>query len=249
VARGYERAIARARRLIYVEDQYFWSAEVVRCFADALRDSPGLRLVVVLPHYPDQDGRLAVPPYVTGLQEAIAEVLAAGRDRVALYGIENHDSIPIYVHAKVCIVDDVWATVGSDNVNRRSWTHDSELTCAVLDAQRDNREPEQLDGFGTGARRFARDLRLRLTREHLDCASDDSALIDPETWFSELALSAARLQAWHDGGFAGARPPGRLRPYVLPQLAGAARLWAGPLYRAVFDPDGRPATLRRHNLY
>ena len=48
--------------------------------------------------------------------------------------------IPIYVHAKLCIVDDEWAKVGSDNVNRRSWTHDSELACAVVDVF-----PEQLD--------------------------------------------------------------------------------------------------------
>jgi phosphatidylserine/phosphatidylglycerophosphate/cardiolipin synthase-like enzyme len=24
---------------------------------------------------------------------------------------------PIYVHAKVCVIDDTWATVGSDNFN------------------------------------------------------------------------------------------------------------------------------------
>ena len=44
----------------------------------------------------------------------------------------------MYVHAKVCVVD-VWAIVGSDNLNLRSWTHDSELSCAVLDATRDAR--------------------------------------------------------------------------------------------------------------
>ena len=47
--------------------------------------------------------------------------------RVAAYGIENHAGTPVYVHAKVCVVDDVWASIGSDNFNRRSWTHDSEL--------------------------------------------------------------------------------------------------------------------------
>ncbi len=73
----------------------------------------------------------------------------------------------MYVHAKVCVIDDVWATVGSDNLNRRSWTHDSELSCAVLD--------------DTGE--FARDLRLRLLREHLDRradGSDDDGLVDPD---------------------------------------------------------------------
>lgn len=249
VARGYQRAIARAQHLIYVEDQYFWSGEIVRCFADALRSNPQLRMVVVVPHFADQDGSVAVPPHTAGRRAAIREVLAAGGDRVAFYGVENHESVPVYVHAKVCVVDDIWASVGSDNVNRRSWTHDSELTCAVLDEQFDDRGPVRAPG--SEARRFARDLRLRLSREHLDIGDDDDLeeLVDPATWFAALAASAARLQAWHDRGCIGERPPGRLRPYVLPELSGAARAWAELLYRNVYDPDGRPPALRRRKLY
>ena len=41
VARGYTKAIRRARRLIYLEDQYLWSTEVANLFAEALRDEPG----------------------------------------------------------------------------------------------------------------------------------------------------------------------------------------------------------------
>ena len=74
---------------------------------------------------------------------------------------------PIYVHAKVCVVDDVLMVVGSDNLNRRSWTHDSEISCAVIDAELDEREPIDPGGLGDGARRLARDTRLRLWREHL----------------------------------------------------------------------------------
>ena len=55
------------------------------------------------------------------------------------------------MHSKVCIVDDVWMAVGSDNLNRRSWTHDSELSCAVIDTRLDEREPADPAGLGDGA--------------------------------------------------------------------------------------------------
>jgi phosphatidylserine/phosphatidylglycerophosphate/cardiolipin synthase-like enzyme len=76
----------------------------------------------------------------------------AGGDRVQLLDLENAAGRPVYVHAKPSIVDDVWAAVGSVNLNRRSWTHDSELTAAVLDEERDGRAPLDPGGLGDGAR-------------------------------------------------------------------------------------------------
>jgi phosphatidylserine/phosphatidylglycerophosphate/cardiolipin synthase-like enzyme len=250
VARAYQKAIRNARSLIYVEDQYFWSAEIVRCFADALSENPQLRLIAVIPRYPDQDGRISLPPNLVGRQQALDLVRAAGGDRVAVYGIENHAGTPVYVHAKVCVVDDVWASVGSDNLNLRSWTHDSELSCAVLDETLDGREPRSIDRFGDGARRFARELRLELAREHLDrAASDDADLIDPLSAFDAFARAAERLQDWHDGRQQDERPPGRLRPYRQAPLSLRTRLWAVPLYRVVYDPDGRPRRMRRRHEF
>ena len=201
VARGYDHVVSRARSLIYVEDQYLWCGEIVRCFAQALAATPTLHLIAIIPAFPDQDGRISMPPNLIGRQQAIAALTAAGPARVAVYSLENHQSTPVYVHAKACVIDDVWASIGSDNINRRSWTHDSELTCAVLDDERDERAPQTVDAYGDGARRFARDLRLTLAREHLDRDDgDDADLIAPVDAFAAFAASAQRLQAWHDGG-------------------------------------------------
>ena len=226
VARGYTKAINQARHLIYIEDQYLWSPEVAATFATALGKHPGLHLIAVLPHFPDQDGRLSKPPNLVGRERAIATLRKAAPGRVAFYGLENPAGVPVYVHAKVCIIDDQWASVGSDNFNRRSWTHDSETSAAVCD------------------RGYARALRLNLAREHLDRIGPVDDLHDPVDTFTTFAVSAARLQRWHDGGCQGDRPPGRLRPVNEGALSRFTRAWARPLYRLIYDPDGRPFDLR-----
>ncbi|MEW5812056.1 MAG: phospholipase D family protein [Actinomycetota bacterium] len=242
IARGYTKALRRARRLIYLEDQYLWSRQVAHLLAEALRANPELHLIAVVPRHPDVDGRLSLPPNQVGRQQAIDTCRQADPARVHIFDVENRSGTPVYVHAKVCVVDDVWACVGSDNFNRRSWTHDSELSCAVLDDTRDERTPRDPAGRGDGARVFARDLRLRLLREHLDRAADgsgDDNLLDPLAVVDAVTASALALQNWHDGGRVGPRPPGRLRPHEPEQLSTLTRLWAEPLYRAVYDPDGR----------
>ncbi|MFI5907099.1 phospholipase D family protein [Dactylosporangium sp. NPDC051541] len=226
VARGYRKALARARRLIYVEDQYLWSPQVAECFAEALRTSPELHLVAVVPRYPDAPGKIAKTPQLYGRERALAMIDAAGGDRVHVFSPENAHGTPIYVHAKVCIADDAWATVGSDNVSLRSWTHDSELTCAVADP--------------TGE--YARSLRRRLAYEHLGIDIDDD---DPETFISAFERSAANLSNWYAAGKVGDRPPARVLRYDAPHLTWWTRQWSSLLYRFVHDPDGRPRALRR----
>src|SRR5919107_2145363 len=252
VARGYSKAIKQARRLVYLEDQYMWSADVARLFAEALADNPALHLVVVVPRVPDQDGAVAERSQYVGRWQALEMCQRAGRGRVHAFDVENHGGTPVYVHAKVCVVDDVWASVGSDNFNRRSWTHDSELSSAVLDTTRDPREPRDPAGTGDGARTFARDLRLELAREHLDRAADgseDDDLLDPERFVTAVERAAADLDAWYAGGRRGPRPRGRLREHHPPRLSLPTRLWATPVYRLVDDPDGRPLSMRLRKAF
>jgi phosphatidylserine/phosphatidylglycerophosphate/cardiolipin synthase-like enzyme len=242
-ARGIIKALARARHLVYLEDQFLWSREVIANYCRRLETEDRLLLVAVVSSYPDQDGRFSKTPNLIGRAQAIESLKRAGGRRVAIYGLENHEGIPIYVHAKVCIVDDEWAKVGSDNINRRSWTYDSELSCAIVDEAPN----PSLESAGES---FARDLRLRLAREHLDRASgDDEDLVQARSFFDAFAATAARLETWHAAGRSGPRPPGRLRLIQAPQLGTWTRFWATPLYRVVYDPDGRSRSSRKANRY
>lgn len=243
VARGYAKALSNARRLIYVEDQFLWSPRVVAAFAEALRRDPMLHLVAVVPSCPDGDGMVQVATSDFAHRKALEVLYSAGQDRVDVYELDNDHGLPTYVHAKICIVDDIWATVGSANLNRRSWTHDSELTAAVLDEATDDRG---FDGqAGQRARQFARDLRLQLWTEHLGREhGDDDDLIDVEQGVATLRKNAHALQAWAESGHVGPRPPGRLRPHPVPTVGRGVQPWARLAARALFDPDGRPARCR-----
>ncbi|MGN6783113.1 MAG: phospholipase D-like domain-containing protein [Marmoricola sp.] len=239
VARGYLKVLRRARRLVYVEDQYFWGNDVGRPFEEALRADEGLRLVVVVPRFPDVTG-VQRTAQLLGRMRSLGRLQAVAPGRVAAYSLENHAGTPVYVHAKVCVVDDIWAGVGSDNFNRRSWTHDSELSAVVLDEE------------------YARGLRLGLLAEHLDRAAEvrdrglEAALADcveSGDMFDTLASSAARLDAWHASGRVGPRPAGRLRTLPIPELSRWQRVRVAPLLDRIHDPDGRPGPLRGGTAY
>jgi phosphatidylserine/phosphatidylglycerophosphate/cardiolipin synthase-like enzyme len=140
----------------------------------------------------------------------------------------------------VCVVDDIWASTGSDNFNRRSWTHDSELSAVVLDHD------------------YALDLRLTLAAEHLDRLEDVAAgglrevmadCVEPIGHYDAYAASAARLEAWHRGGRLGERPAGRLRPIPQPTLSTWTRRWARLPLDIIHDPDGRPGPIRGEAQY
>ena len=248
LARAYTKALSRARRLVYIEDQYLWSIDVARIFAAALRRSPRLHLIAVVPH-PSDDTQQDAPPAL-GQGGALAMVRDAGGDRVQIFDIENHEGRPIYVHAKVCIIDDVWAT-------RRQQQLQQPLVDPRLraDAQRSSTttatpaHPADPAGLGDGARRFARGLRLDLMREHLDLdGGADAALLDPDKAAETVRRQAEALDAWHAGGWPGSAASRASSPPRTRARAGAAdlpaALFTAPAYRMALDPDGRALGMR-----
>ena len=233
---GLHQGARRARQLIYIEDQYLWGQQVGDVFTEALRRNPGLHVIAVVPLFTDQEGVLARTPQMLGRARAMQQMTDVAPDRVAIYGIENHHGTPVYVHAKVCVMDDVWATVGSDNFNRRSWTHDSELSAVVVDPSAPDHSP------------YARRLRLTLAAEHLDREVEEDTLLevmadclDAPGIFAAYDETARALDDWHAGGQVGPRPPGRLRRLQPPEPGLLERALAhGALPAACTTPTVAP---------
>ena len=233
IARGYMKAFGRARSLVYIEDQYLWSIDATRALCTALRENPELHCVLVIPRYPDPAGMLGTASRF-GRWKVERALARAGGDRVAVYDLENDEGTPIYVHAKVCIVDDHWMTVGSDNLNRRSWTHDSEICCSIIDADC----------------ALPRETRVRLAREHLGLQdADDVPIAEPAEWFTMLRNAATALDRWHEDGQVGPRPPGALRAHPRDHVSVGARPFLHFLHAWLLDPDGRPRRMRRSSRY
>lgn len=249
IARGYIKSFARARSFIYLEDQYLWSYDASDALCAALRREPDLLVVIVIPRYPDPAGRIAGPASVLGRERVQDAMYAAGGDRVAIFDLEREDGTAVYVHSKACIVDDIWLAVGSDNLNRRSWTHDSELSCAIVDETRDEREPRDPAGLGDGARKLARDTRLRLAHEHTGGVIDVNEMINPQQWFSALRRSAENLDEWRQNEQRGPRPPGHLRYHTIERINPVQRRLLRWVHSHVLDPDGRPSHLKRTNSF
>ena len=129
----YLRALRSAQRFIYLENQFLWSPEVLAVLRDKLQHPPcsRFRLLVVLPAKPNSGGDDTRGQLGTLMQadDGAGRVLAC-----TLYARGPDRDYPVYVHAKVGIVDDRWLTVGSANLNEHSLFNDTEMNLVIGDA-------------------------------------------------------------------------------------------------------------------
>jgi phosphatidylserine/phosphatidylglycerophosphate/cardiolipin synthase-like enzyme len=125
IVESYLRALRGAERFVYLENQFLWSPEIVAVLAEKLRNPPDdrFRLLTLLPAKPnngndDTRGQLGV---------LAAADDGAGRFLACTLHQSGDDGRPVYVHAKIAIVDDRWLTIGSANLNEHSLFNDTEM--------------------------------------------------------------------------------------------------------------------------
>ena len=116
--------IARAKHFIYAENQYFASRKIAEAISRRLVEDDPPEIVLVQPSTADGwvESR-AMDPARALLVKAVREM--DRHDRFHLYTPVAGET-PIYVHAKLMIVDDEVLRIGSANFNNRSLGLDSE---------------------------------------------------------------------------------------------------------------------------
>lgn len=158
----YLQAIARAERIIYIESQYFACRKIAEALAERVAERDGPEVIVINPE--SADGYLEE----AAMSSARAKLMrlmhgADSRDRFRLYYPVTAERKPIYVHAKIMIIDDWLLRVGSSNLNNRSMGFDTECDLA-FEAPTDS---------GREQRAAILALRNSLLAEHLGVTAAD----------------------------------------------------------------------------
>jgi cardiolipin synthase len=112
-------ALRHARKSIYLTNPYFVPG---RQFIRALKDAAarGVDVRLILPS--DSDARL---------------VLHAGRSHyggLLRAGVRIYEHQDALLHAKTAVIDGIWSTVGSTNMDLRSFLHNDEVNAIFLGA-------------------------------------------------------------------------------------------------------------------
>jgi len=214
----FRQQIARAKRFIYAESQYFASRAVAEAMCERLSSQDPPEIVVVNPETADGWVESTVmDPARARLVEAIRKVDREDRFRIFMpYSGET----PIYVHAKLLIVDDEILRIGSANFNNRSMGLDSECDVFIDCARPAN----------SGCGEVIRSLRYSLLAEHCGLDKDEvGPLLDDAGSMSAMiaGLSKERQR--------------RLRAFEPPELTDLEEELAD---RQVFDPE-EPAEMFR----
>jgi phosphatidylserine/phosphatidylglycerophosphate/cardiolipin synthase-like enzyme len=126
----YLEAIGRAERTIYIETQYLASRKIAEALAQRLSEPEGPEIVIILPE--SIEGWLEHKA-MDGARLRLLHLLwrADLHKRFGVFYPVTSNGTPIYVHAKVMVIDDKLLRVGSSNLNNRSMGFDSECDLAI----------------------------------------------------------------------------------------------------------------------
>ena len=137
-------AIRGARKLIYLENQYFTSPVIAAALADRLSEEDGPEVVLVSTgNSPSWFDKMTMD---TARSEVLYRLESADKyDRFFAFAPRTKRGDRIIVHAKVSIIDDKLLRIGSTNLNNRSMGLDTE--CDIAAEPRDAEGQARIKAF------------------------------------------------------------------------------------------------------
>jgi phosphatidylserine/phosphatidylglycerophosphate/cardiolipin synthase-like enzyme len=216
ILEAYLRGFASAKEFIYLETQYFTNDAIGEGLVNALLSEPQLKVIVLLniepdvPTYPFKQRRL-----ITRIRRAIGQT-PTGPQRFGVFTRWTHEAVaerlqtnppptkdprprllPIYVHAKVGIIDNTWATIGSANLDGLSL--DSSLPSDIFNGLFNRNEQRAIEVNGvffdtkSPPNNVVDILRRKLWAEHLGFLKPDGT---PDTEEPLLRADQKPPEGW-----------------------------------------------------
>ena len=154
ILEAYTRALRAAREFVYLESQFLWSPQIVELLAASCAIHQTTVSASSCCSRPSPTTARTTP--AASSRRLVRADDGAGRFLATTISARTGElSGPLYVHAKIGIVDDEWLTLGSANLNEHSLFNDTEMNIVSCD------------------RAIAHGTRLRLWSEHLERSIDD----------------------------------------------------------------------------
>lgn len=131
VLEAYRRAITNAQDFIYIENQYFTNKYIVGALKSALKFNKDLQLIMVINEVPDVPSYRSWQHYGMQFMELDLKKIVLNHPQIGIFAkwsgrfeSGKNKLRNCYIHSKVAIVDDLWATIGTSNLDGSS------LSCA-----------------------------------------------------------------------------------------------------------------------
>jgi phosphatidylserine/phosphatidylglycerophosphate/cardiolipin synthase-like enzyme len=121
----YERAIDAAQRTIHIENQAIPIPPIAARLERALQR--GVEVMLLVPAVPEE-------PVYDARRDPTRRALFDALEALGRYPSFRLAGLPVYVHAKLMIVDDLWATIGSCNLHALSLGGSAEMNASIWDA-------------------------------------------------------------------------------------------------------------------
>ncbi len=221
-------AIARAKKFIYLEEQYLVSDAISLALEKAI---PKLSMLVILlcdtdfvngelvakkDTFPISKGD-SVAYYYQKRRDFLDRLYVAGPSKVHVF-----ERMPDWMHSKAWVFDDKFAIIGSANVNRRGYTHDSEVQCGIFDVKADKKSRWY----------WAHELRMNLWAKHLGVTpiSCRDPIVSLPFWTATTTASTRTVRAYARNRDNGATYSGLVRD--------SKAIYRDLAWNKIVDPDG-----------